>query len=65
MSGSGVGHVRQISLERTRDKAERSDMSGYCFCIPIFGSDKSDRDLVSEELELGQTCPTRGADKSG
>jgi hypothetical protein len=32
-------------------------MSGYYFCNPVFGLDKSGWDLVTEELELGQTCP--------
>jgi hypothetical protein len=29
-------------------------MSGYCFCNPVFRSEKSDWDLVVEEL--GRTC---------
>jgi hypothetical protein len=32
-------------------------MSGYYFCNLVFGSDKSGWDLVTNELELGQTCP--------
>jgi hypothetical protein len=33
-------------------------MSDYYFCKPIFRLDKFGWDLVVEELELGQTCPT-------
>jgi hypothetical protein len=42
-----------------------SDMSGYYFCNPVFRLDKSNWDLVTEELELGWTCPTRGPNMSG
>jgi hypothetical protein len=50
--------------EESDNKAKRSDISGYCFYNPVFGLDKSSWDLVADELELGQTCPTWGLDMS-
>jgi hypothetical protein len=55
-TGRGIGQVRFQVL--TWDKAERPDMSGYCFCNLVIGPDKSSWNLVSEKLELGRTCPT-------
>jgi hypothetical protein len=77
MSGSGAKHIRQTSLEPgwaigqvrfralTWDKAERADMSGYCFCNPVFMLDKFGWDLVTEKLELDRICRVRGVDMSG
>jgi hypothetical protein len=39
-------------------------MSSYYFYNLVFRSDKSDWDLVIEELELGQTCLARWSDMS-
>jgi hypothetical protein len=50
MSGLGAGHVQEMPLESglgagyvwlTREKAERSDMSGQSLWIPTRGSDMS------------------------
>jgi hypothetical protein len=47
------------SEDLTRDKAERSDMSGKPLWNPDKVLDKAVWDLAIEELGLGRTCPAR------